>query len=114
MNWLRTLAFALALAVCGTAAAQRLNKDYLNYIKKWDKVAVEQMKKHKIPASITLAQGLLESGAGKSLLCTAHASGLQDLRNRPIYRPLLEGGCFQRLVVLTRRDGVRACQVSPL
>lgn len=68
MGWLRTLALALAMAVCGTVAAQRLNKDYLNYIKKWDKVAVEQMKKHKIPASITLAQGLLESGAGKSRL----------------------------------------------
>ena len=57
---------------------------------------------------------LLAANCGVSLLCTAHASGLQDLRNRPIYRPLLEGGCFQRLVVLTRRDGVRACQVSPL
>lgn len=29
-------------------------------------MAVNQMKKHKIPASITLAQGLLESGAGVS------------------------------------------------
>ena len=31
-------------------------------------MAVEQMKKYKIPASITLAQGLLESGAGTSSL----------------------------------------------
>lgn len=31
-------------------------------------MAVEQMKEHKIPASITLAQGLLESGAGYSEL----------------------------------------------
>ena len=31
-------------------------------------MAVEQMKKYKIPASITLAQGLLESGAGMSTL----------------------------------------------
>ena len=31
-------------------------------------MAVEQMRKYKIPASITLAQGLLESGAGQSTL----------------------------------------------
>jgi LysM repeat protein len=31
-------------------------------------MAVEQMRIHKIPASITLAQGLLESGAGRSAL----------------------------------------------
>ena len=31
---------------------------------RYSDLAVEQMKLHKIPASITLAQGLLESGAG--------------------------------------------------
>lgn len=51
-----------------TVNAQKLNKTYIAYIEKYDAVAVEQMKKHKIPASITLAQGLLESGAGKSRL----------------------------------------------
>lgn len=33
-------------------------------------MAVEQMLRHRIPASITLAQGLLESGAGTSTLAT--------------------------------------------
>ena len=33
----------------------------------WER-AVQQMKEHKVPASITLAQGLLESGAGMSTL----------------------------------------------
>lgn len=47
--------------------AQR-NADYEAYIEKYSKIAVEQMKLHRIPASITLAQGLLESGAGKSRL----------------------------------------------
>ncbi len=60
-------------------------------------------------AALTLA-----ANCGVSLLCTAHAAGLQDLKARPIYRPLLEGGCFQRLAVLTRRDGVRSCRVTPL
>lgn len=67
---IRTVAVAIiaAIALTGAVQAQRLNKDYVSYIKKWDKVAVEQMEKYKIPASITLAQGLLESGAGKSTL----------------------------------------------
>ena len=40
----------------------------LIYIEKYAPLAVQQMKEHKIPASITLAQGLLESGAGQSAL----------------------------------------------
>ena len=47
--------------------AQRRNARYVEYINKYSELAVEQMKLHKIPASITLAQGLLESGAGYSL-----------------------------------------------
>tara|TARA_X000000950_G_scaffold139276_1_gene172817 strand:- start:1125 stop:1901 length:777 start_codon:yes stop_codon:yes gene_type:complete len=38
------------------------------YIRTYSDLAVSQMKKYKIPASITLAQGLLESGAGASTL----------------------------------------------
>ena len=38
------------------------------YIKTYSKIAVEQMNKYKIPASIILAQGLVESGAGASNL----------------------------------------------
>lgn len=48
--------------------AQRRNSRYNSYIKEYAPLAVEQMKKYKIPASITLAQGLLESGAGMSTL----------------------------------------------
>ena len=42
--------------------------DYDRYVQEYCQVAVEQMKRYGIPASITLAQGLLESGAGKSEL----------------------------------------------
>lgn len=38
------------------------------YIKKYKATAVKKMKEHGIPASITLAQGILESGSGKSSL----------------------------------------------
>lgn len=41
------------------------------YIELWKSVAVEKMKQHGIPASITLAQGLLESGNGNSELARA-------------------------------------------
>ncbi|MBE6275521.1 MAG: LysM peptidoglycan-binding domain-containing protein [Bacteroides sp.] len=48
--------------------AQTRNKQYEDYIKKYRDIAVEEMKRYHIPASITLAQGLLESGAGQSTL----------------------------------------------
>lgn len=38
------------------------------YIQKFAQYAVEEMEKYKIPASITLAQGLLETGGGQSIL----------------------------------------------
>lgn len=43
---------------------------YSSYISRYSDMAVEQMKKYGIPASITLAQGLLESDAGRSTLAT--------------------------------------------
>ena len=46
----------------------KLNKQTLAYIRKYAPIAVNEMHKHKIPASITLAQGILESGRGRSTL----------------------------------------------
>lgn len=46
------------------------NRAYWAYIDKYKDMAMEQQQKYKIPASITLAQGLLESGAGRSRLAT--------------------------------------------
>jgi LysM repeat protein len=48
------------------ASAQSLNNAYLQYIELFHKIAQKQQKEHRIPASIILAQGLLESGAGQS------------------------------------------------
>ena len=41
---------------------------YEKYIKQYSNIAVKHQKEYHIPASITLAQGLLESGAGLSEL----------------------------------------------
>lgn len=46
------------------------NQRFQNYFDKYKDVAVEQMLKYRIPASITLAQGVLESAAGNSELAT--------------------------------------------
>ena len=62
----RTLVYGLILFLFH--APLTAQTAYHNYISKYADLAVEQMYKHKIPASITLAQGLLESGAGQSRL----------------------------------------------
>ena len=54
-------------------SAQQQYKYYLDYINEWKDVAVQQQKEYGIPASITLAQALLESSAGQSeLAVNAH------------------------------------------
>ena len=81
MKHIFTLAMAVVVACvfagCSTSkqASQKSNTtvrnasdSYEEYILTYYPLAVEQMHRHKIPASITLAQGLLESGAGKSTL----------------------------------------------
>lgn len=45
-----------------------LNRHTLQYIRKYAPLAVLEMHEYKIPASITLAQGILESGNGRSNL----------------------------------------------
>lgn len=64
---LATAALACALLFPLPLRAQR-DSAYEQYISKHKKLAVEQMRKYKIPASVILAQALLESGAGQSEL----------------------------------------------
>ncbi|MBO7317961.1 MAG: glucosaminidase domain-containing protein [Bacteroidales bacterium] len=60
-------ALALAMNVLDASAATQQDK-YEAYIARYYKLAQEQQRLHGIPASITLAQGLLESAAGQSKL----------------------------------------------
>ena len=55
------------VSVLGLVKAQTWKTED-QYIQKFAPYAVEEMEKYKIPASITLAQGLLETGGGQSRL----------------------------------------------
>ena len=62
---------ALALIVTGlTAFSQNTQKkkETIDYIDKYKDIAMTEMVKYKVPASIPLAQGILESGNGQSKL----------------------------------------------
>ena len=48
--------------------AQSKNQAYLDYIAQYADLAIAQQRKHKVPAAVTMAQGILESAAGRSEL----------------------------------------------
>lgn len=60
--------FLMTGSVSTVAQQQKWNQRYQTYIDQYRDMAIEQMLRNKIPASITLAQGILESGAGNSEL----------------------------------------------
>lgn len=64
----RLLSLAFLFYLIQFCYAQKRYPQYEQYVEQYKDIAIEQMRIHKIPASITLAQGILESGAGKSLL----------------------------------------------
>ena len=67
MTRLKTHIIGILLLVCAPSMAQmRRNQAYQTYINQYKDLAIEQMLRYRIPASITLAQGVFESGAGKS------------------------------------------------
>jgi LysM repeat protein len=65
---IRFLFFFLVTTV--TASAQQ-SEAVTNYIYTYKQLAIEEMKRTGVPAAITLAQGIHESGAGKSKLATS-------------------------------------------
>ena len=66
---MRSFLSAALLGWAGLSAfAQGRSQAHLDYFATYAPLAVAEMRAHGIPASITLAQGLLESGAGQSAL----------------------------------------------
>ena len=67
MNKLKKTALLLCLLVIVLAApAQKVVR---KYIQKYDSIAIEKSQKHKIPVSIILGVSIVESSAGRSIIC---------------------------------------------
>ena len=62
----RTFLLALSSCFCFLLLAQDQSRE--KYIDKFKKIAIEEMERTGVPASIKLGQGILESNAGKSVL----------------------------------------------
>lgn len=62
------ICFLLNLFATSSLRAQYRNPTWIDYISRHKEMAMEQQEKYRIPASITLAQGILESAAGASRL----------------------------------------------
>ena len=71
----KVLSLLVFILIINALNAQSRNPKYEAYIEKYAEFAVQCQNEHHIPASITLAQGILESGAGESSLakeCNNH------------------------------------------
>ena len=64
--FLTSVSVLLAISSQANATHQKLSKS--DYVDQWKSEAIQQMKEHSVPASITLAQGILESASGNSQL----------------------------------------------
>ena len=99
---IRIFCLLFFIATLAEAATQRKIPSYEKYIKTYSALAIEQQKKYKIPASITLAQGLLESGDGQSDLARRSNNhfGIKchsDWRGGRVYHDDdLRGECFRK------------------
>jgi LysM repeat protein/uncharacterized FlgJ-related protein len=65
---LKKLIFLMTILALGYVVVQGQDDSREAYIKKYKKIAIKEMDRTGVPASIKLAQGILESNAGKSTL----------------------------------------------
>lgn len=90
--------FSMALLPADTTVAQKAR----TYIDKYSDLAVKEMYRSGVPASITLAQGLLESGYGKSALAVGANNhfGIKchsDWKGKKVYfDDDAKGECFRK------------------
>lgn len=67
-TYLRGLQWLIVLLAPITCLGQYSDKDIQNYINNYKELAIQKMAEFKIPASITIAQGIFESACGTSRL----------------------------------------------
>ncbi|MBR4735048.1 MAG: glucosaminidase domain-containing protein [Bacteroidales bacterium] len=65
---MRKILSLLPVFLCVSLFAQRTGQAQQNYIDTYSEIAIQEMMRTGVPASITLAQGILESGSGLSTL----------------------------------------------
>ena len=65
MRTIGLFVFCLTFSIGLNASSNLSRKEYVSV---YEKIAIQQMNQYKIPASITMAQGILESGSGNSTL----------------------------------------------
>lgn len=89
MKTLHAIIFLLIWSLGLLVTHAQSSSDIQEYIRLYSKAALDQERAYGIPASITLAQGILESGAGKSGLTrnTNNHFGIKALGgwNGPVY-----------------------------
>lgn len=99
MSKLKLILYFLCIGFC--VSAQTANERYTQYIDTYCNIAIQQQEIYGIPASITLAQGLLESAAGKSTLASEGNNHFgikchKDWQGGKMYRDDDEAGeCFR-------------------
>jgi len=85
-NNLKKFSILLILfAISFSGFSQNRTQYYDEYIQTYKNWAIYYMNKYKIPASITLAQAILESGAGTSYLAI-YANNHFGIKNKPEWR----------------------------
>ena len=65
---IKEIVFSLIFLLFSATSVAQTEAQYLQYINDFKEIAMEQMRQYHIPASITLAQGILESGCGTGRL----------------------------------------------
>ena len=102
--------FALSCISLSAQVSYR-SAETIEYIERFHKTAIREMYLYNIPASITLAQGILESGSGRSPLARS-ANNHFGIRSLSVTIP---SSCcvptmrtFSRYGLRTIRDGQRA------
>ena len=95
------IAFLFSGMLPAKAQSRRVRLTYEEYIDRYKEIAIDHMERYGIPASITMAQGLLESDAGNSWLSKQSNNhfGIKCKRNwtgRKVYHDDDEKGeCFR-------------------
>ena len=73
------------ISICFSSFSQNKSPNFERYIQTYKDWAIYHMNKYKIPASITLAQAILESGAGTSHLAV-HGNNHFGIKDKPEWK----------------------------